>query len=431
MKQTRSSIENRLKRAVESETPDVWQGILQRIETDSANVIPKAEAEPIQFKKRNPMRKWVNVASGIAAMLLIMFGYWGYMNRLPLSTVAFDVNPSVELVINRSERVIAATPLNDDALLILDGMDLRNTEIKVAVNALIGSMVKNGFISEANNSILISVDSKDSARGQELRQWLTEEINILLGGQYSVDGAILSQTISQDDRLRLMAEEHGISLGKAALIDLLVTGDPTLDFGGLATLSINDINLLIASRSTGMSGVESQGAANDSRYIDVDEVKQTVYLHAGVSQSDVTAIEVELDYEHGRMLYEVEFECYGYEYEYVLDARTGEIVEYEHEDGAGHVSDGALLPNDADAGHIPEEGQSGGENQYIGGEAAIAIALAHAGVTQDSAEKLECKLDEDDDKMIYEIEFTFGGKKYECDIDAYSGSILKWEADDK
>ena len=57
--------------------------------------------------------------------------------------MSIDVNPSIELEVNRQEKVLRATPLNDDAQTILDGMKLEGVNLKTAVNAVIGSMVQN------------------------------------------------------------------------------------------------------------------------------------------------------------------------------------------------------------------------------------------------------------------------------------------------
>ena len=62
------------------------------------------------------------------------------------SIVGLDVNPSVELSINRKERVLKADALNEDARTILQGMDLKGVELNVAVNAIVGSMVSNGYL---------------------------------------------------------------------------------------------------------------------------------------------------------------------------------------------------------------------------------------------------------------------------------------------
>lgn len=64
-------------------------------------------------------------------------------------------------------------------------------------------------------------------------------------------------------------------------------------------------------------------------------------------------------------------------------------------------------------------------NGYIGRQAAIRTALAHAGFGEQDVRKLKCELDREDGIMVYEIEFEKGGFEYDYEINACSGAILK------
>ena len=61
---------------------------------------------------------------------------------------------------------------------------------------------------------------------------------------------------------------------------------------------------------------------------------------------------------------------------------------------------------------------------YPGAAQQIARNKAGSGATV-----VKCELDWDDGRQVYELELRNGRMEYECDIDAKSGSILKWEAD--
>ncbi|MBO5574168.1 MAG: PepSY domain-containing protein [Clostridium sp.] len=50
--------------------------------------------------------------------------------------------------------------------------------------------------------------------------------------------------------------------------------------------------------------------------------------HSGVGQVDFLK-QVELDYEHGRQVYEIKFYKNGLEYEYDIDAQTGAVLKFE------------------------------------------------------------------------------------------------------
>jgi uncharacterized membrane protein YkoI len=63
--------------------------------------------------------------------------------------------------------------------------------------------------------------------------------------------------------------------------------------------------------------------------------------------------------------------------------------------------------------------------KYIGKEAAINAALAHAGLKRSDVRDLKCELDRENGVMVYEVEFESGLFDYEYDIDAATGRILK------
>ena len=63
-------------------------------------------------------------------------------------------------------------------------------------------------------------------------------------------------------------------------------------------------------------------------YISKEKAKQIAIDHAGVNP---TYVEVEFDYENGIAVYEIEFKYQNYEYDYEIDAITGEIYKSKKE----------------------------------------------------------------------------------------------------
>ena len=70
--------------------------------------------------------------------------------------------------------------LNKDGGIVVGDMDFKGSDIEVTMNALIGSMLRKGYLNELANSILISVDNNDPAKGEMLQEKLTEKVNELL-----------------------------------------------------------------------------------------------------------------------------------------------------------------------------------------------------------------------------------------------------------
>ena len=129
----------------------------------------------------------------------------------------------------------------------------------------------------------------------------------------------------------------------------------------------------------------------------------------GASNSHVKKIH--LDRENGRMVYEGEIYYNGQEYEFDIDAVTGDIVKWKV-DGVSNNS--AYISRNVN------------NSQTITMEKAKSIALAQVpGANQSHFGKIE--LDHDHGRGVYEIEIFYNNSKYEFDIDASTGEIIGTE----
>ena len=69
----------------------------------------------------------------------------------------------------------------------------------------------------------------------------------------------------------------------------------------------------------------SEGSGSSGGGISVDEAKRIALEKvAGASESDI--VKAHKDYDDGRQEYEVEIRYNGYEYDYEIDAETGNII---------------------------------------------------------------------------------------------------------
>ena len=69
-------------------------------------------------------------------------------------------------------------------------------------------------------------------------------------------------------------------------------------------------------------------------------------------------------------------------------------------------------------------GTAGGQAEYIGIDAAKAVALEAAGVAEDDAVFSTAGLDKRNGMDYYAVDFTAGGRSYEYDIDAVTGVVI-------
>ncbi len=149
----------------------------------------------------------------------------------------------------------------------------------------------------------------------------------------------------------------------------------------------------------------SKPAAQDSTLIDEARAKQIALKHAKVNESDAVFTEVKLSKGFGSAQYELEFRSGASEYDYKIDAVSGNILKFDQEYHDDYKT---------------QTTTSG----TITAERAKEIALERA----PGASVTKCKLDSDDG--VYEIDLRSGFTKYECEIDISTGKIVKWETDD-
>ena len=416
-------IEAKIKQAFSNAVPDVLDSILSMSQEQKGEVIDMTE----EIKTNSGGRRIAGIAAAFLLLLAGVLGFNYYHSNYAVATkVALEVNPSVEIKVNQRERVLDVAALNEDGRVLLGDMDFSGRDLDVAVNAIIGSMLRNGYLSDLANSILISVDNDDPVKSGELQERLTQEINSLFATG-AFNGAVLSQTISAQQDLRTLADTYGITVGKAQLIREITEKNNLYQFQELVPLSINQLNLLSSSAGTNLDKVTSVGQASDKAYIGREAAKQIAFDHAGVSAANATSVEVDMDWEHGAMVYEVEFKSGGYEFEYDIDAKTGAIYGSERDRNDNDDYDDN---HDYKApGTGTSQSQPPASSSYIGTARAKEIALAHAGVSAGSIRDLDIELEREHGVMVYEVEFESGDYEYEYEIDARTGAIYKSEKD--
>ena len=404
---TNEKMEQRLAAAVEKTAPDDVNGVLSRCEERKGTVIPMTTKKTIK-------RKWTTlVAACLAVMLLGGGGLFYQRANAVTSVVSLDVNPSIELKVDRSERVLVCTPLNEDAKAILadmgSGADLKGAELDVAVNAIVGSLVRSGYLNSISSAIMISVEDKDTARAEKLQRELTNTVDGVLQTSGS-RASVLTQTLTQDAGLERQARENSISTGKAALVDRVLALNSALKFDALAKLSVEELKDLAETGAPAMP-------------IGVDAARTAAEEYAGTTALDSVAAEVDPELDEYPAHYEVELHTAWGEFEYLVDAYTGKVLS-----GQKDLLAAASASNET-AKPANQRPAPSGAAQDIGYAKAKSIALNHAGVSDSKAYDMDIELDDEDGKLVYEVEFKSGNMEYDYEIDAASGAVLKHEAE--
>ena len=399
---TNEKMEQRLASAVEKTAPNDVNGVLSRCDERKGTVIPMTT-------KKTTKKRWTTLAAACLALVLLGGGGIFYQQAHAVaSVVSLDVNPSIELKVSKSEKVLVCTPLNEDAKAILadmgDGADLKGAKLDVAVNAIVGSLVRNGYLNSISSAIMISVEDNDTARAEKLQRELTSTVDGVLQTS-KAKASVLTQTLTQDAGLEQQARENSISTGKAALVNRVLALNPALKFDALAKLSVEELKDLAE------AGAPAMPIGKDKAM----DIAAAAFGKASTAKMAYSEVDPELDESPAH--YEVEITSQtGEEFEYKVDAYTGAILESKRE-----AADGTEVPVVQ-----PSKPAASGD---IGYAKAKSVALNHAGVSEGKAYDLEIELDDEDGRLIYEVEFKSGNMEYSYEINAATGAILKHEAE--
>ena len=145
--------------------------------------------------------------------------------------------------------------------------------------------------------------------------------------------------------------------------------------------------------------------------VTLEEAKKTVLEKAGLKENDVVFTKAKKEYDDLKVVYDIDFKTDEAKYDAEVDATSGDVTEWEVEEIKAK------------------------KDQIVASEEAITldeakeIALNKAGLKEKDVVFEEARLDYDDGKKVYDIEFRHGLIEYNFEIDAANGTILEWEKD--
>lgn len=155
-----------------------------------------------------------------------------------------------------------------------------------------------------------------------------------------------------------------------------------------------------------------QGPAADTSPISLQDAKNRMLKNAGLKERDGTFLKASLNKEDAQEIYELKFKTAQKTYEYKLLAKDGTILEKDMETNAA-------------SGSEPEnnKGNSTASQQLISKADARSRALQDAGVSAKAATFTKTKLDYENGRQVYEIEFVTATMEYDYELDAESGAV--------
>ncbi len=186
------------------------------------------------------------------------------------------------------------------------------------------------------------------------------------------------------------------------------------------------------------------------------EAKIVALKDAGLSEAEASALRTRLEFDDGRFQYEVDFYNNGTEYEYLIQAKNGEIIARDIDGNGNGYNDmqdiGNQFAADGNSSVQPQKDtenqpaangistaqpQKDAENQPAANgnstalpqedflDIAKAAALKDAGLSESDVTFKKTELDNSHGTQVYDIEFYTSDTKYDYEIDASNGTVLE------
>ena len=203
---------------------------------------------------------------------------------------------------------------------------------------------------------------------------------------------------------------------------------------------------LTGCRDNAAASIPQQSSQEQTQMIPMEEAQEAALKAADIEAADADISATTLSEVVGVACYKVEFTSGEYAYAYTINAETGAVMEMSSQ--AQNAQDSGTQTEVADS-TVPATAQTSGSASAqaqtsaaapaqnatgtgtVDEAAAQKIALEHAGVKAADATITKSKLDYEDGRQVYDIEWYAGGAKYDYEIAADTGEIISSAYEEK
>ncbi len=387
------------------------------------DMLLEACEEPVARVPRRRLAVWGSLA---ASLVLVLAGVFMIARLLgdgptapplpaPSTTIAFDVNPSLAIEVSADERVTAVEALNEAAAAVVSDLSVLEAPLDDAVDAIIAALLRHGYLTAAQNSILVSVDTADGAPSDRLQRRIADRIAACLALD-EIDASVITQDFDQDEAPP-SATDSGASAAKADFIRKILDADIKDAYGTpytyeqLEPLTIKDLRLLWQNKGLHVSGITLWGESERSDIISPENALSIALTHGGFDAA--RGVRVQVDYDMLSFIqapiYQIRLTTATKTHHYCILASTGDIL--------------SKSPASNKLGEaIPE---SFSQTDYC--NARVAKRMLGTAVSERHGIRLNdlpLTFKMLDGKYVYYAVFEHEGRRYEYVMDATDGEII-------
>lgn len=179
-------------------------------------------------------------ALAVAVCLLVAAGLGGHaLYYTPTTVLSIDINPSLEMDINRFDRVIALNGYNDDGAALAAALDVQNLRYDAAVDALLANATIADCLARGEELAIAVVQAQDDAAQSGA------VLDYVSGCTDRHENAHCYAMEAGDAQLA-EAHEAGLSCGKYHVYQELLAYDPSLTAEEARQMTMRELRDLLA-----------------------------------------------------------------------------------------------------------------------------------------------------------------------------------------
>jgi hypothetical protein len=235
--------------------------------------------------------KWILSFTVILGAVFILASCAQSVSAQDDTYVTIDINPSVELIVNRREVVVYVNALNEDAEVLLADLELVGLHVDEAMDLIIQTAIELGYIDVDAEETFVSVSavSKDSEIGEKIRARVKEEINNAFRSRLMMgraeDKGFTPEFIAE-------AESYGVTPGFLFLAKSAVTVSDELLLEDALLLTVQELQAILKDAKQEMRDVAH--ALRDEFLADRDELYQTYFPQLEALRTEIETKETNL-----------------------------------------------------------------------------------------------------------------------------------------
>jgi len=209
----RRDIKQRINRAVRQITPNVYDHVASvPVQKMAAHDYITRQDLPEERSQTTWTLGFAPAFASLAVLFVAIFAWWQFL-RID-SVVAVDVNPSIELRLNRISRVVALQAYNPEGESLAEAVTWRFSPVEDVVQRLLGAMEQQGYLQSDSSFLLLSYQQKNQSRAEALNQSLNKVVSGLK--QQNPDMVYIQRV--EIEEIAELADDYGLSRGMMQLI---------------------------------------------------------------------------------------------------------------------------------------------------------------------------------------------------------------------